>query len=56
MEPVNTQDFKITDQFSIKDRPTAIDISCSPEEIEAALKKLSKKLYKIQEMMFANNR
>jgi len=56
MEPVNTQDFKITDQFSIQDRPTGIDISCSPEEIEAALKKLSKKLYKIQEMMFANNR
>ena len=56
MKPVNTNDFKIDGPFSIQDMPTAIDLSCSGEETANALKKLSKKLFKLQEMMFANNR
>lgn len=56
MKPVNTEDFKITGEFSMSDIPTSLDLSCSEEEIGASLKKLSKKLFKLQELMFANNR
>jgi PPK2 family polyphosphate:nucleotide phosphotransferase len=56
MKPVNTEDFKITGEFKIEDRPTAVELSASELKTAKALKKLSKKLYKLQEMMFANNR
>lgn len=56
MKPVNTEEFKITGEFKIGDKPTTVEVSQSELKLAKALKKLSKKLYKLQEMMFANNR
>lgn len=56
MKPVNTEDFKISGEFKISNRPTAVDLAVSELKMAKALKKLSKKLYKLQEMMYANNR
>ena len=56
MKPVNTGDFKIDSDFKINEKPTDIQLELSEIKVAKELKKLSKKLYKLQEMMFANNK
>jgi PPK2 family polyphosphate:nucleotide phosphotransferase len=56
MKPINTGDFKITDDFKIAERSTQLGDDLSDLKMAKELKKLSKKLFKIQELMFANSR
>lgn len=56
MKPIETRDFKITGDFKIGERPTQINDDLSELKLAKELKKLSKKLFKIQELMFANSR
>lgn len=56
MENLNTADFKATPQTTLENRPTSIDLGKTKDEICEALKKTSKKLSRLQEKMFANNR
>lgn len=56
MKHINTNDFKITDTFDISKVPTAIDMDASEKKVRAAMKKVSRKLGKLQDKMYANNR
>ncbi len=56
MKVINTDDFKVTAPFMLKDCPTHIDMEASEKKQSSKLKKVSKKLSKIQEKMYANNR
>ncbi len=56
MKVINTDDFKVTAPFLLKDCPTHIDMEASEKKQSSKLKKVSKKLSKIQEKMYANNR
>lgn len=56
MKLVNTDDFKVTVPFLLADCPTRIDVDVSEEKKACKLKKVSKKISKIQEKMYANNR
>lgn len=56
MKDINTNDFKSTDKFSIKKTPTSIDLKLTEDEIHQSLKNVRKKLGKLQDKMYANNR
>jgi len=56
MKAINTDDFKVSSKFSIKDTPTTLDTGCSDLKTHDELKKVSKKLGKLQDKMYANNR
>lgn len=56
MIPINTDDFKITSTFSIHEAPTYIDLGVSAKKKCKKIKKVSKKLGKLQDKMYANNR
>lgn len=57
MENLNTADFAASADVKLKTLPTTIDLGLKEEnEICEALKKTSKKLSKLQEKMYANNR
>jgi len=56
MKDINTNDFKSTDKFSIKKTSTTADLKLTEEEIHQSLKDVRKKLAKLQDKMYANNR
>ena len=56
MKDINTTEFKITGAFDIKATPTAIDMEVSEKKVRKAMKKTSRKLGKLQDKMYANNR
>ncbi len=56
MEPINTEDFKVTGNFDIKAAPTFINMQASEKKVRKAMKKASRKLGKLQDKMYANNR
>jgi PPK2 family polyphosphate:nucleotide phosphotransferase len=56
MRAINTDDFKVTGNFLIAAAPTHIDLEASEKKKAEALKKVTKKLSKLQEKMYANNR
>lgn len=56
MKAVNTEDFKVASTFSITKTPTRIDLEAPDTKIHNELKKVSKKLGKLQDKMYANNR
>jgi PPK2 family polyphosphate:nucleotide phosphotransferase len=56
MKAINTEDFKITGKFDISGYPASIDMEASESVIKKAMKKASKKLGKLQDKMYANNR
>lgn len=56
MMAINTEDFKVTGTFDINKAPTSIDIDASEHKKRNALKKTGKKLSKLQDKMYANNR
>lgn len=56
MENLNAARFKATAGTKLAAMPTAIDLGMTEDEISGALKKTGKKLSRLQEKMFANNR
>lgn len=57
MENLNTPDFTASSDVKLANLPTTIDLGTHNEkEVCAALKKMRKKLSKLQEKMYANNR
>ncbi len=56
MKHINTQDFRITDTFDISKVPTAIDMEASEKRVRKAMKDAGRKLSKLQDKMYANNR
>lgn len=56
MKNINTDDFKITGKVKLDKLPTHIDMEAEEEEIKCKMKKTGKKLSKLQEKMYANNR
>src|SRR5687767_14103999 len=56
MMAINTEDFKVTGTFDINKAPTSIDIDASEHKKRNDLKKTGKKLSKLQDKMYANNR
>ena len=56
MEPINTEDFKVTANFDIKAAHTFLNMQASEKKVRKAMKKTSRKLGKLQDKMYANNR
>lgn len=56
MKSIHPKDFKADKDFSIKDFPTVADISASDTDKKDELREISKKLGKLQDKMYANNR
>lgn len=56
MIPIDTEHFKVTGIFSISDAPTYIDLEISGKKKNRKIEKASKKLGKLQDKMYANNR
>lgn len=56
MKAIDTEDFKVTGNFDITKAPTLIDTEISEKKVHKALKEESKKLGKLQDKMYANNR
>ena len=56
MKNVNVEDFRAGEKFAIQDMPTAIDAETSEKKVRKAMKKTSRKLGKLQDKMYANNR
>jgi len=56
MKNINTEDFRITDTFDISKAPTTIDMDASEKKVRKAMKKAGRKLGKLQDKMYANNR
>lgn len=56
MKPIDTSDFKVTSDFSISAAPTHIDMDTSERKVDKEQKKVSCKLGKLQDKMYANNR
>ncbi|WP_294821707.1 PPK2 family polyphosphate kinase [uncultured Flavobacterium sp.] len=56
MKNIVTEDFKITVPFDISKAPTIIATDASGGEIAEAKKEISKKLAKLQDKLYANNR
>lgn len=53
---INTNDFKVTGTFSIKDAPTNIELDLTAKKKVKKIEKTSIKLGKLQDKMYANNR
>ncbi|OYQ38127.1 phosphate--nucleotide phosphotransferase [Flavobacterium cyanobacteriorum] len=56
MKAINSDDFKITGPFHLSSYPTLTDLEASESRKSEAIKKVTKKLSKIQDRMYANNR
>ncbi|WP_417366271.1 PPK2 family polyphosphate kinase [Flavobacterium beibuense] len=53
---INTDDFKVTEAFSISKAPTKIELELTAKKKIKKIEKTSKKLGKLQDKMYANNR
>lgn len=56
MKDITTDDFKVTEQIELDSLPTRIDMEAEELIVCKKMKKTGKKLSKLQEKMFANNR
>lgn len=56
MKSIHTEDFKVTETFSIANAPTNLNLKASEDDKKDALKDISKKLGDLQDKMYANNR
>ena len=56
MKEVNISDFIVTNPISLAEIPTLLEIGNSKKENEKALKKIGKKLGKLQNTLYAHNR
>ena len=56
MKAIDTNDFKVTANFDISAAPTHIDMDTSERKVDDEQKKVSRKLGKLQDKMYANNR
>ncbi|MDV6169821.1 polyphosphate kinase 2 family protein [Flavobacterium sp. DG1-102-2] len=56
MKAIDTDDFRVKDNFDIHKAPTLIDMEASEKKVHSELKKTSRKLGKLQDKMYANNR
>lgn len=53
---IRVEDFKVRSQIKLSDRPTQIDLGLDDEAIEKELKKVRKKLGKLQDTMYAHGK
>ena len=56
MKAINIDDFKVGEAIAIKDRPTRIDLQADEKDIKKELKKVRKKLGKLQNTMYAHGK
>lgn len=56
MKDIGPLDFKITEKINLKEQPSKYDLGLSKKEAEKALNKVSKKLAKIQNTMYAHDK
>ena len=56
MKELNTSDFIVTDPVNLNEIPTMLETGKSKKEKKKALKKIGKKLAKLQNTMYAHNR
>lgn len=56
MEILDIDQFKVTSQIKLSDRPTQIDLDIDDEQVEKELKKVRKKLGKLQDTMYAHGK
>ena len=56
MKKIDINDFKITSKIKISNQPTKIDLHGDKDELEDALKSVSKKLSKLQNTMYAHDK
>lgn len=56
MKPVSINDFKIVDTFNIKESQTAYNLEAEDELIEDELKRVRKKLGKLQDTLYAHGK
>jgi len=53
---IRVEDFKVRSQIKLSDRPTQIDLGLDDEAVEKELKKVRKKLGKLQDTMYAHGK
>lgn len=53
---IRIEDFKVTSQIKLSDRSTQIDLGIDDENVEKELKKVRKKLGKLQDTMYAHGK
>lgn len=56
MKNIDTNDFKVTSKIAIKEQPTTYNLEESEDEIKKQLRKLRKKLGKLQDTMYAHGK
>lgn len=56
MKKIQIEDFKVTNGINLKENLTKYDLEVSEDDVEAALKKVSKKLSKLQNTMYAHGK
>lgn len=56
MKDIDIKDFEVTSKINLKDRPTYVDLGENEDEIEDQLKKVRKKLGKLQDTMYAHGK
>lgn len=56
MKKIQIEDFKITTAINLKENLTKYDLEVPEQDVEAALKKVSKKLSKLQNTMYAHGK
>lgn len=56
MKNIQIEDFKVTTRINLKDNLTQYDLQASEQDVETALEKVSKKLSKLQNKMYAHGK
>jgi PPK2 family polyphosphate:nucleotide phosphotransferase len=56
MKPIHTEDFKVTENISLANVPTDLHLKTDDDKKKDILEDISKKLGKLQDKMYANNR
>ena len=51
MKSINIEEFKVTSQIELNNRPTLLDLETSEKSIEKELRKVRKKLGKLQDTL-----
>ena len=56
MKSINISDHKITSKISIKDAPTLLDLGVEDDDVKDALRKVRRKLGKLQDTLYAHGK
>jgi PPK2 family polyphosphate:nucleotide phosphotransferase len=56
MRSINIDEFKIVDSFNIKSSPTVFDIEADNDQVKKELKRVRKKLGKLQDTLYAHHK